>query len=449
MAKISLISCNTNREPFPVYPLGMTMIAEAARRRGHEVTVWDMIVHGDTPDDIRSFIQNSQPDYVGLSMRNVDSANFNQQDVYFLEYKKVVDAVKSVTNAPVILGGSAYTIFPKEMLKALGADHGIAGEGELLFCELIDQLETDPDSAYPIYFNKPSLSGESLSYKYRETDLADFYLQHGGMLNVQTKRGCPHRCAYCSYPVLEGRKYRLRDPKDVVDEIESLMQNYRCDYYFITDSVFNDAGGNYLKIAEELVRRNITTPWACYLRPDDFTREEAELLKRSGLISVEWGTDCATDVTLKALRKDFTWDQVVHSNNLFAEVGINNAHFIILGGPGETQATVDEGLRNLNSLQKCVIFAGIGIRIFPGTAVYDWALEEGQITEDTDLLAPVYYFSKDVNTDVIHQKILNAFKGRMDRIYPDGGFVNAAKAFHDRGVRGPVWDLLLKRSATR
>jgi radical SAM superfamily enzyme YgiQ (UPF0313 family) len=449
MAKISLISCNTNREPYPVYPLGINMVADAARLRGHDVAVWDMIVHGESLDDIRAFIRQAQPDYVGLSMRNVDSANFNQQDIYFLEYKKVVDAVKSITQAPIILGGSAYTIFPKEMLKTLGADYGIAGEGEQMFCYLIDQLEMDPDLAYPIYYNNPTLSGTDLSFKNREPELADFYLRKGGMLNVQTKRGCPHRCAYCSYPVLEGRRYRLRDPADVVDEIESLIQNYNCDYYFITDSVFNDAGSNYLEIAEELVRRGITTPWACYLRPDDFTLEEATLLKRAGLASVEWGTDCATDVTLKALHKDFSWDQVVHSNNLFADVGIYNAHFIILGGPEETHDTVDEGLNNLNSLRQCVVFAGIGIRIFPGTAVYEWALQEGQIKKETDLLAPVYYFSKDVDTEVIHQKILNAFQGRFNRIYPDGQFVDEIKSFHDRGVRGPVWDMLLKRNATR
>lgn len=449
MAQIALISCNVNRDPYPVYPLGMTMVAEAARLRGHDVSEWDMIVHGDTTKDIQNFIRQSQPDYVGLSLRNVDSANYNQQDAYFAEYKVVVDAIKSVTHAPVILGGSAYTIFPQEMLKELGADYGIAGEGEQVFCDLINQLELDPDSAYPIYYNKATMHGDEFSCNNRDAALADFYLNKGGMLNIQTKRGCPHRCAYCSYPVLEGKRYRFRDARNVVDEIDMLIKKFKADYYFITDSVFNDAAGNYLKIVEELIRRDIAVPWTCYLRPDDFTKEQAELLKRSGLVSIEWGTDCATDVTLKALRKDFTWDQVVHSNNLFASLGVYNAHFIILGGPQETHDTVDEGLKNLNSLEHCVIFAGIGVRIFPGTAVYDWALAEGQIAPETNLLAPTYYFSQDVDTEVIHNKILAAFQDRLDRIYPDGQFVDAAHAYHEMGHRGPAWDMLLKMNISR
>jgi hypothetical protein len=65
------------------------------------------------------------------------------------------------------------------------------------------------------------------------------------------------------------------------------------------------------------------------------------------------------------------------------------------------------------------------------------------------LLAPTYYFSQDVDTKVIHNKILTAFKDRLDRIYPDGQFVDAARAYHEMGHRGPAWDMLLKMNISR
>ncbi len=449
MAHVALISCNITQEPFPVYPLGMSMVAEAARKKGHVVSEWDMNVDGKDETSIRNFIQDNNPDYVGLSLRNVDSANFNKPDAYIQDYKLVVNTIRQVTDAPIILGGSAYTIFPDRILQELGADYGITGEGEAAFCHLLDQLRDDPDTAYPIYYNFPFIDATEMGSVKRNPELVRYYLSKGGMINIQTKRGCPHRCAYCSYPILEGRQYRFREPGAIADEIEMLKRDYGTDYFAITDSVFNDASGHYLTIAEEFIRRKLDTPWMCYLRPDDFTEEEVRLLKRSGLSAIEWGTDCATDTTLKAMRKAFTWDQVVHSNNLFAENGMYNAHFIIFGGPGETHETVDEGLKNLLQLEKCVIFAGIGVRIFPGTAVHEWALEESNITPDQDLLPPTYYFSGDIDTDVIHQKILAAFKNRLDRIYPDGQHVETAKSFHAMGYRGPAWDLLLKRNITR
>ncbi len=447
MSKVALISCNITQDPYPVYPLGMSMVAEAARSCGHEVAEYDTTAHGKDAAKIQKFIREAQPQYVGLSLRNVDSANYNKQDAYIADYKNVVNAIREVSSAPIILGGSAYTIFPDLILNELGADYGIAGEGEGAFCHLLEQLETDPDSAYRIYYNYPPLT--EFSALRRNDFLAEYYMKHGGMLSVQTKRGCPHRCAYCSYPVLEGRHYRFRSPENVVDEIEMLIQKYHADYYAITDSVFNDAAGKYLEIAEELVRRGINVPWMCFLRPDDFTEEEVALLKRSGLNAIEWGTDCATDTTLKAMRKDFTWDQVVHSNNLFARHGISNAHFIILGGPKETYQTLEEGLKNLMQLEKCVVFAGIGVRIFPETAVYQWALEEGKITADQNLLPPTYYFSSEVDIKVMHEKILTAFKGRLDRIYPDGQYTEVTRAYHLAGNRGPAWDLLLKRKITK
>lgn len=443
MSKVALISCNITEDPYPVYPLGMSMVAEAARLCGHEVAEYDTTAQGKDAAKIQKFIREAEPQYVGLSLRNVDSANYNKQDAYIADYKNVVNAIREVSTAPIILGGSAYTIFPDLILDELGADYGIAGEGESAFCHLLEQLENDPDSAYRIYYNFPPL--DHFSALNRNDSFAEFYMKHGGMLSVQTKRGCPHRCAYCSYPVLEGRCYRFRQPENVVDEIEMLIQKYHADYYAITDSVFNDATGKYLEIAEELVRRGIKVPWMCFLRPDDFTEEEVTLLQRSGLNAIEWGTDCATDTTLKAMRKDFTWDQVVHSNNLFAKHGISNAHFIILGGPKETYETLDQGLKNLLQLEKCVIFAGIGVRIFPDTAVYDWALKEEKITTDQILLPPTYYFSDEVEIDVMHEKILAAFKSRLDRIYPDGQYTEVTRAYHLAGNRGPAWDMLLRK----
>jgi len=449
MARVSLISCNTTLDPYPVYPLGMSMVAEAARIRGHAICEFDIYAQGSDESAIRKFIQTTQPEYVGLSLRNVDSANYNKPDAYIEDYKKVVRVIRETSSAPIILGGSAFTIFPDLILEELEADYGVAGEGEGAFCHLLDQLEMDSGNAYRIYYNYPPLSGNEFSALNRNDVLAQFYLKMGGMLSVQTKRGCPHRCAYCSYPVLEGRNYRFRPPADVVDEIEMLIRKYHADYYAITDSVFNDAAGNYLKVAEELVRRGINVPWLCFLRPDDFTPEEVALLKKSGLNAIEWGTDCATDITLEAMRKDFSWEQVVHSNNLFAAAGISNAHFLIFGGPKETYATLDAGLKQLQQLEKCVIFAGIGVRIFPDTAVHQWALEEGKITAVQNLLPPTYYFSDAIDPKIIHEKILAAFQGRLDRIYPDGQYVEAARAFHLSGNRGPAWDLLLKRKITR
>ncbi len=449
MAKVLLISGNVTKEPYPVYPLGMSLVAAAARRRGHEVRELDLIPLKESYKNLQEEIEKFAPQFIGVSIRNVDNVNYNEPVSYIPQYAELVKQIKDTSSAPLIIGGSAFTIFPEEILATTGADYGIVGEGESQFCNLIEQLEQGWPPAEKILSGNGSMSGENFHSMERDAGLADYYLKKGGMLNVQTKRGCPHRCAYCSYPLLEGRRYRFRPARDVADEIEMLIKKYQADYYAITDSVFNDAAGKYLEIAEELVRRDINTPWMCYLRPDDFSDDAVDLLKRAGLTSVEWGTDCSTDVTLKAMQKDFFWEAVIKANDQFAAAGIANGHFIIFGGPGETGDTFEQGLRNVMALENCVVFAGTGVRIFPDTTVHRITIEEGLISAEQDISQPTWYFSPDINQTYMHRRLTETFAGRKDRIYQDHDFVEMSHAFHLFGYRGPVWDYILKKGKTR
>lgn len=449
MSKIILISANTTIEPYPVFPLGMSYVSEAARAKGHEVFEWDLLFNDGSLTHLQDFVKSNKPDVIGISLRNVDTVNYNKMESYTSAYRDIVQSLRQVSDSSVVLGGSAYTIFPEELLKETGADYGIVGEGEYSFCNLLDQLESGWPPAEKIIYPTKSIFDDGFKANGRTPELADFYLKKGGMLNVQAKRGCPHRCAYCSYPHLEGKRYHFRPVFDVVDEIQWLIEKHHCDYYSITDSVFNDAGDHYLLIVDELVRRNISTPWMCFMRPQKFKRDEVELLRRAGLSSVEFGTDSSSEATLNGMRKEFSWNEVVHSTEMFTEADIPVAHFIIFGGPGETAETAVEGLKNIAELKDCVIFGGLGVRIFPHTPICKIALKEGVISPDQNLLEPAFYFSQKIEVSKLHNQILASFAGRPDRIYPDGQYTEKTKAFHTFGYRGPVWDLILHKGNTR
>ena len=90
------------------------------------------------------------------------------------------------------------------------------------------------------------------------------YLERGGMANLQTKRGCHYKCTFCAYPVIEGRGMRTRDPQGVAAEVETLLEEYGLDQFFIVDSVFNAPRGyaemasftpESKELAKELKRR--------------------------------------------------------------------------------------------------------------------------------------------------------------------------------------------------
>jgi radical SAM superfamily enzyme YgiQ (UPF0313 family) len=449
VARVYLISGNTTSIPYPVYPLGLSLIAGALRKAGHECRFRDLFFSGGDPEALVRDAVDFTPDAVGMSLRNFDNVSWPKTDSYISGYTAVVSELKKHLDVPVILGGSAFTLFPERILDVTGADYGVAGEGEGAVLQCMEDILAGKNPESRIYRGKGYLAPEDIGSFRREPELAEFYLTEGGMLNIQAKRGCPHSCVYCSYPVLEGRCYRARSPKDIADELEYLAGHYGMDFFMFTDSVFNDDEGTFLEIAEEMVRRSLAIPWTCYMRPAVFNGDEVEILKKSGLHSVEWGTDACTDTTLRAMGKGFTFDEVRASNNLFQRKGIYGSHFIIFGGAGETEETVREGLENLSSLENCVVFGGIGIRIFPDTPIVKIAEKQGVITPETDLFEPVFYISPGVRSGWLDETLRRAFKDRTDRVYPGDGMAEKVAAMHKLGIRGPVWEYLLPERMNR
>ena len=158
---------------------------------------------------------------------------------------------------------------------------------------------------------------------------------------------------------------------------------------------------------------------------------------------MELGTDACTDTTLAGLNKGFTFDEVVTVNEAIVAESIACAHFIMLGGPGETEQTVRQGIKNIERLRRAVVFAYIGIRILPGTRLHKRALLERLIADNTDLVAPVFYYSPQVGRNFIESRLLAAFRGRKDRIFPVSECENVIPFLHRMGHIGPLWDLLI------
>jgi len=216
-------------------------------------------------------------------------------------------------------------------------------------------------------------------------------------------------------------------------------------YIFFADSAFNDSQGHYLQVAEALVRAGNQTPWCAFFRPQNLTRDKLKLLQRAGLTAMELGTDATSDTTLAGLNKGFTFADALRTNELAVELNIPCAHFVIFGGPGETEQTVEEGMANIEQLHHSVTFAFTGIRILPNTKVHALAVSQQVIREDTPLLEPIFYFSPAIDPEKLDHRLRTAWKGRLDKIYPASQMQDRIRYLHQRGHIGPMWDLLIRR----
>jgi lipid biosynthesis B12-binding/radical SAM protein len=443
MKRILLVSSNISRDPQPVYPLGLSIVAAGLAESGHHVEQFDYLASGESETLFREKIASFDPDFVCVSLRNLDDCDSLSRTGYPEIARRLVGWVRETTGVPVIIGGPGYSILPEELLSFTGADHGVVGEGERIVCELIRDL-SEGRTPPPIVRGDTLLDGSEMPSPRYNGEMIAYYLDQGGMLNLQTKRGCPHDCMYCIYPALEGNRFRFRDTSAVVDDIARAGVEHGVESFFFTDSIFNDPQGRYLSIAEEILRRDLRIRWCCYMRPERIGRKEFALLKRAGLYAVELGTDAACDSTLRSMGKGFLFSDAIEVNRACVAERLPCAHFVMFGGPGETIDTVREGLENLQRLEHTVVFAYSGIRILPGTALHRRAIAEGVLSPGASLVEPAYYLSPEVDAEEMNRMISDSFRGRRDRIFPPGEGRKRLTVLHAFGYRGLLWDHLIR-----
>jgi lipid biosynthesis B12-binding/radical SAM protein len=208
--KVFLISSNIANTPYSVYPLGLSMIAASLKNAGHLVQQFDFLASHRSIEALTGAIGEFQPEIIGISIRNIDNVNLLNEQRYIDTVKNIVAEIHQVSKAKIILGGSGFSIMPETILEKVNADYGIMGEGEALIVDFIDQVSKGLYPKEKIIRSAPKLSLKQIPSACYDAGIMQFYLKSGNVASVQTKRGCVHKCLYCSYPILEGENIRIR-----------------------------------------------------------------------------------------------------------------------------------------------------------------------------------------------------------------------------------------------
>lgn len=441
--KILLISSNVTTSPYPIYPIGLGMISAALANSGHEVLQTDFLFNETSLEASGEEIRDYNPDIIGISVRNIDNVNFMNNKYYIDNVKNIVTRIREVSAAKVVLGGAGFSLIPAQILLETGADYGIIGEGERLMVEFADNAAKGIFPEEPLIGPSPMMPGAEIGSSLYDERLLQFYLHSGSIASIQTKRGCAYKCVYCTYPQLEGKTLRKRNPSAVVEDIRHLKEKFNSKYIFFVDSVFNDDEGAYLEVVDEMLRQDVSIPWTAFIKPGGLTDEIVQKMKKTGFAAAEVGADAASDTTLKAMGKNFRFKDIAECNDMLCRNGIATSHFFMFGCPGETEDTVREGIANVLSLKNCVAFIFMGIRILPGTPLAKIAVREGVIPAELDLLKPVYYLSPNVEKEWLEKTLATAFDGVRNCLFPPDAMDNSLQILHKLGYTGPMWDLLL------
>lgn len=446
--KILLISANIYAIPYKVYPLGISYLKSYINDHYPEWKIELFDFNFGDYSILAEKLQQSQYDLIGISLRNSDDVNFYAKESFLSHYKQICTIIRENSDTKIVAGGPCVSIFPEEILKFLEVDFVVVGEGEKTICELAKSVVSkslDFDIEGVLYkdkngnphFTPRTTYASHLNVRF-DPELANFYLNESGMLNIQTKRGCPYKCIYCTYPIVDGKKVRTLDTKLIVENMKELYALEKNNYLFFTDSVFNISDDYNEELAHRIIESGIKMKWGAYFAPRNFKKERLELYKKAGLTHIEFGTDSFSDTQLLNYQKGFTFEDVAIANQVCNEVGIHHCHFLILGGVGETESTLKETFQNADQLEDTIIFPFIGMRIYPNTELHRIALAEGKVQEGS-LLEPAYYISDNIDVDQLKEMSKNS---KNIWVFPDAEKNPIVDKLRAKKRRGPLWEYL-------
>jgi radical SAM superfamily enzyme YgiQ (UPF0313 family) len=450
--RVLLVSANQERSPDPVAPLGVCYVATATAEAGHDVAVLDLCFRPDVETAVAESVRAVRPEVIGLSLRNVDNCAYPDTVSYLPHYRRIVGACRAMSDAPIVLGGSAFTTMPGHYLAALDAGYGIVGEGEESFPALLARLARGVPldglgglawkDAAGMHVQPPTWlpAIDSLRADRRWIDTRD-YFQRGGMANLQTKRGCHFKCTFCAYPVIEGRGMRTRDPALVAAEVRVLLEDHGVDQFFVVDSIFNAPRGYAERVAAALRPLGRRIRWSCFVGPGSFTPELADLMMEAGCQSVDFGTDAASTATLRGFRKSFTVEDVLAASAVCRDRGLPFCHSLVFGGEGETWETVAETIAVMDACRPTAVNAMCGVRVYPHTPLAETLIARREVPSVEALYEPWFYFAPAVR-DGLADVVAAAARARGNWLLP-GHRVNDEEnlflTLRGRGLKGDLW----------
>jgi len=190
-------------------------------------------------------------------------------------------------------------------------------------------------------------------------------------LTMISSRGCPYDCHYCPYMVVQTSLWRKRSPKNVVDELEYLANNYGIKSITFRDAMFTVDMERTREICQEIIRRNLDLEWDCETRTDRLDERLIDLMHQAGLRGIEIGVEGYDLALLKGMnRKPPTHEVQERIINYCEDHGVKVGAFYVLGIPGSDTNSIRQTIEYAKYLNTSLAQFTIATP-YPGTKMYD------------------------------------------------------------------------------
>lgn len=413
----------------PSPSIGLAYIGAFLRKHGYDYTAIDAC--GEALESVRPYAGDKGVYIQGLTNDQVvtrvptGSRIIGFTCLFSPSWPLVYDLANAIRkkfpDALFVLGGEHGTALPEQVLKSSTFDVIVMGEGEETFLEIVRCVQRNQDWKGIdgiAYYESGEL--RRTTARKRVTDIDSFpypdwdrwsireYIAMGQVTGINLgrqmpilgSRGCPYDCKFCSNVGMWTRRYIMRDPKGLVDEMQYLKEKYDVSGFTFMDLTFVVNRKKTLAFANELIERRlrITYQLPAGTRCEAFDDELAFALDRSGLKNFAFAPESGSEEILKAVRKQVNIGEFLKATRIALRTTMTVGCFIVIGFPEDSPRTMQETLSLLRTLALMGVHDVTVSKFtpYPGSDYFNDLLREGLVSYSMDDLGKVinFYSSK-------------------------------------------------------
>lgn len=381
--------------PFPHYakgineatiypPVGLAYIASMLEKFRHECEILDANILRMRNDEILNFISSHDPDIIGVYSNIVT-------------VKSSLELLRSIKenfkDKITVCGGPIPTVDPHRFLNQ--SDIVVRGEGEYRMLKIVDGEKLEKIDGISFRHEEKFIDNTSYGFisdldslpfpAYHLLPKLKLYRMRARKMPVAplvTSRGCPYSCIYCTKSIF-GRTFRSRSPKNVMEEIDYLINAFGIKQIDILDDNFSLDVKRAEKICDMIIDSKYDIVINCQngLRVDRLTKSLIQKLKRAGVFKVGIGIESGNEKILNVIKKQINLKQVENAIKWFKEIGIIVYGFFMIGLPGDNTKTMSDTINFAKRVNPDVANFMITVPV-PGTELYDMVLKEGKFIQN-------------------------------------------------------------------
>ncbi len=374
---------------FTAPPLGLAYIAAYVEQYGYDVKIIDAPPLELTAEQVLKIAKRYNPDIIGIQSLTPN----------YYEAINVANLLKKeIQNALIVMGGPHPSLLPNETFSDSPAvDMIVRGEGKITFYELVKHLE-----------GKKSLKDiQGISYRkngkivhnpdrpfIKNLDSLPFPARHLLPMNAYrifgmrvpgtsmiSSRGCSFPCDFCVVSSYWRRIWRARSAKNVVDEMEEIINTYKYLAIAFVDDLFALSKKRVYEIVREIKKRKLDVIWGATVRADTVDRNLLRAMRDAGCVMLYIGVESGDQNVLDSISKLTTVEQYKRFFKWANEIGIDTIASFAIGFPEDTPKSILKTIELAVELNPTHIVFALATP-YPGTRFYEQAKKMGIINEN-------------------------------------------------------------------